>query len=233
MDPEAITEVPVSAARQATPETLVAYATEQIRQRIVLGEIAAGERVPVYQLAAEFGISRVPLREAMRQLEAEGLVDNVPRKGTVVRPLNLQDLEDCFVLLEHIEVIAARRAAVLSNPTMVKEMRYWSEEMMRHSDRRVSREMLLAHREFHFAFFDALGEGIMLRLLRMLWHTCERYVMHCMPDPGRQEHSRSEHLGLIELVEAGDAEGAADLLSHHISSSLDFAKAYMIREGYR
>ena len=227
-----MSDLPASAARQATPESLVAYATELIRLRIVLGEIAAGERVPLYQLAEEFGISRVPLREAMRQLEAEGLVDNVPRRGTVVRPLNLQDLEDCFSLLEHIETIAARRAAALSNPAMVQEMRYWSDQMQQLGSRRVSREMLLAHRHFHFAFFDALGEGIMLRLLRMLWHTCERYVMHCMPDPTRQEASRSEHLGLIDLVEAGDAEGAAELLGHHISSSLEFTKAYMVREGY-
>lgn len=218
-------------AGPGAPQTLVDYATEQIRERIVLGEIGAGDHVHVYQLAEEFGISRVPLREALRQLEAEGLVDNVPRKGTVVRPLNLRDLEDCFVLLEHIEVIAAQRAAKLANPEMIEEMRYWSDQMNQLGDRRVSRDMLRAHQQFHFAFFNALGEGILLRLLRMLWHTCERYVMHCMPDADKQHSSRAEHLELIDLVEAGDGDGAAELLSHHISSSLDFAREYLVREG--
>lgn len=213
------------------PESVAVYVTEQIRRRIVLGQLSPGQRLSMYTLGEEFGISRVPLREAMRQLEAEGLVDNVPRRGTVVRPLSMQDLEDCFQLLEYIESIAAKRAAKLANPLMVVEMRNWSDRMHELKDRRVSEEMLEAHRNFHFAFFDALGEGILLRLLRMLWHTCERYVMHCMPDTTRQEGSRLQHLELINLVEKGKGKAAAELLTCHIRESLEFSKAYLRREG--
>ncbi len=214
-----------------TPDTLASFVAEEIRQRIVLGEIAGGEHLPVYSLAEELGISRVPLREAVRQLEAEGLVDNRPRRGAVVRPLSLADLEDCFGMLGHIEPIAVRRASGQVTPQMVADLRRWSAEMDRCSHRRVSREMLEAHWNLHFTLFDRLGDGIMLRVLRILWYTSERYVMHCMPDPAREERARLEHLKLIELVTAGDGDAASTLMKAHIKGALVFCRKYLRREG--
>lgn len=212
-----------SRAGSATPETIVDYVTEQIRRRIVLGRLVPGERVPLYALAEEFGVSRVPLREAVRQLEAEGLLDNVPRRGAIVRELNRQDLEDAFRVLNDIEILAVRRAARNSDASVIAEMRYWSERMHGLGEDRVSEEMLEAHRAFHFALFDAAGDGILLRHLKMLWHTCERYVMHGMPDHDRQKRAQDEHLQLIDLVEAKDAKGASKLLEQHLKNSLHFA----------
>lgn len=219
-----------SKAKTQIPQTLVDHLAEQIRRRIVLGEIGPGQRVPLYALADEFGVSRVPLREVVRQLEAEGLVVNLPRRGAIVRGLGVQDLRDCFGLLEHIEMIAAERAASSANPAMISAMRLWADRMYALRNEPVSEEMLEAHRNFHFALFDALGEGILLHLLRMLWHTCERYVMHCLPDSRRQSASRDEHATLIELVEKGDGVAAARLLSSHIRASLEFSQAYLERE---
>lgn len=206
-----------------TPETIADYLTEQIRRRIVLGRLVAGERVPLYALAEEFGVSRVPLREAVRQLEAEGLVDNIPRRGAIVRKLNRRDLEDAFRVLNDVEILAVKRAARNSDAKVIAEMRYWSERMHGLGEDRVSEEMLEAHRAFHFALFDAAGDGILLRHLKMLWHTCERYVMHGMPDLERQQSAQEEHLQLIELVEAKDAKAASKLLEHHLKNSLQFA----------
>ncbi|MHB2024834.1 MAG: GntR family transcriptional regulator [Mycobacteriales bacterium] len=212
-----------AALRPATPETLVEYVTEQVRNRIILGVLKPGERVPLYALADEFGISRVPLREGLRQLEAEGLVDNVPRRGTVVRDLSRRDLVDAFDMLATIEVIAAERAAQAADEDTLERMREASQRMRRYGHDRVSAEMLHAHRDFHFAFFDRAGPGILLHHLRMLWHTCERYVMHGMPEPKRQESSRREHLELLRCIEKGEAEAAAEVLRHHLQASLDFA----------
>lgn len=209
--------------RPATPETLVEYVTEQVRNRIILGQLKPGERVPLYGLAEEFGISRIPLREALRQLEAEGLVDNVPRRGTVVRELSRRDLVDAFSMLATIEVTAAERAAAATDEETLERLREASLRMRRYGRDRVSVEMLLAHRDFHFAFFDRAGQGILLHHLRMLWHTCERYVMHGMPDSDRQESSRLEHVELLDCIEQGDSAAAAEVLRHHLQASLDFA----------
>lgn len=220
----------VPGTKSTPPETIVEYVTAQIRQRIVLGRLGPGERVPLYALAEEFGISRVPLREAMRQLEAEGLVDNVPRRGAIVRPLTEQDLEDCFRLLEHIEMIAAKRAAKSADATMVATMRFWAERMQALGDDGVSEEYLEAHHGFHFALFDALGDGVLLRTLRILWHTCQRFVMHCRPDSERQAVAHGQHIELVDLVEKGDSKAAASLLQKHIREGLNASLAYLKAE---
>ncbi len=213
------------------PDTIVVSVTDQIRTRIILGEIPAGKRLPLYEMAEEFGISRVPLREAMRQLEAEGLVDHAPRRGTVVRPLSMQDLEDCFRLLEYMEPIAVLRAGSTGRVEIVSDMQRWFDRMDELQDRHVSPEMLDAHRNFHFSYLYALGDGILLQLLRILWHTCQRYVMHCTPDAHRRQRSRSQHRELISLVAKGDGDAAAELLRRHVREALEYSRDYMQREA--
>jgi DNA-binding GntR family transcriptional regulator len=217
-----------------TPGTITDFVTEQIRNRIVLGTLAPGQKVAVYDLADELGVSRVPLREAVRQLEAESLVDNLPRRGTVVRALSLDDLNDSFEILQAIEPIAARRAAEARDDAIVKAMEFWLGEMQRLAEQRVpqvSVEMMHAHREFHFAFFRAAGEGVLQRHLRMLWHTCERYVMNSLPNYERLVASAREHAELVEKIKAGDPDGTADALRRHLDASLTSSLEYLVAAG--
>lgn len=212
------------------PGTITDFVTEQLRNRIVLGVLKPGRKVPVYELADELGVSRVPLREAVRQLEAESMVDNLPRRGTVVRELNVADLRDAFEALHAIEPIAARRAASSGDPAVLESMRHWLEEMQRLAKRRVpqvSEEMLHAHRQFHFALFSAGGEGVLTRHLCMLWNTCERYVMNALPDPERQAASADEHAELVRRIEDGDPEGTAAVLRRHLDASLTSALRHL------
>ncbi|MFJ3339170.1 GntR family transcriptional regulator [Streptomyces sp. NPDC086766] len=217
-----------------TPGTITDFATEEIRNRIVLGVLGPGQKVPVYELADELGVSRVPLREAVRQLEAEALVDNLPRRGTVVRALSLSDLNDSFQILQAIEPIAARRAAEAQDDAIVTSMEHWLGEMQQLAKQKVpqvSNEMLHAHREFHFAFFRAAGEGVLQRHLRMLWNTCERYVMNSLPNPERLVASAREHAELVERIKAGDPDGTAGALHRHLDASLSSALEYLVAAG--
>lgn len=217
-----------------TPGTITDFVTAQIRNRIVLGALGPGAKVPVYELADELGVSRVPLREAVRQLEAESLVDNLPRRGTVVRPLSAHDLQDAFVILQAIEPIAARRAAESDDGTISASMRRWLEEMQELADKRVpqvSEAMLHAHREFHFALFRAAGEGVLQRHLCMLWNTCERYVMNSLPNHERQTAAAREHADLARCIQEGDPEGAAAVLRRHLEASLAGALDYLAGQG--
>jgi DNA-binding GntR family transcriptional regulator len=220
--------------RAKAPGTITDFVTEQIRNRIVLGVLQPGNKVPVYELADEFGVSRVPLREAVRQLEAESLVDNLPRRGTVVRALDVADLRDTFTILHAIEPIAARRAAESSDPAVVGSMRYWLAEMQDLAERRVpqvSEEMLHAHREFHFALFRAAGDGVLQRHLCMLWNTCERYVMNSLPSRSRQAAAAREHAELVKRIEQRDLERTADVLRRHLDASLASSLSYLERSG--
>lgn len=215
------------------PETIAEFVTEQIRDRIVLGSLRAGEKLSLYSLAKEFGVSRVPLREAVRQLEAESLVDSLPRRGAVVRPLSARDITDAFDILDKIEVIAARRAALSKEEETAKTMRYWLDEMRRLSDSGVvqaSEEMLHAHRAFHFAMFKGGGEGVLHRHLCMLWNTCERYVINSRTGD-RAAAAADEHRTIVEKIEAKDAAGTEAALKVHIDAALAGTLAYLEGKG--
>lgn len=212
------------------PGTITDYVTDVIRDRIVLGVLAPGAKVPVYELAKELDVSRVPLREAVRQLEAESLVDNLPRRGSVVRPLSEADLRDSFELLRRIEPIAARRAALSEDPAVADELEKLLAEVDALSAREMSDadpEMLHAHRDFHFALFRSAGEGVLQHHLCMLWNTCERYVMRSLPDTERQEQAAQEHAELVRLIRAGDPDETERVLERHLQASLTSALRHL------
>lgn len=212
------------------PGTITDYVTDVIRDRIVLGILAPGAKVPVYELAEELAVSRVPLREAVRQLEAESLVENLPRRGSVVRPLSERDLRDSFELLRRIEPIAARRAALAEDPSVADELEKLLAEVDALSARRTPEtgvEMLHAHRDFHFALFRSAGGGVLERHLCMLWNTCERYVMRSLPDADRQKSAAKEHAELVRLIRAGAPEETERVLEQHLQASLTSALRHL------
>lgn len=209
-------------ARTSPPvPTLTDWAIEEVRRRIVLGELPPGERLPLEELATELGISRVPLREAVRSLEAEGLITTTPHRGAVTTLLNLRDAEDAYALLESAEALAVDRATAASDDHSLARMERALDSMRDHvHDGTLNVDSLEAHREFHFAFFDLVGEGVLLRHLRIFWNMCERYVMASMPDEHRAERAFEEHARLVQLVRDGEAEAAKEHLRSHLRSSL-------------
>lgn len=212
----------VSAADQAPPGTVAEFVVETLRDQIVLGELKPGAKLSVYTLADQLGISRVPVREAVRQLEAEALVENLPRRGTIIRPLSLADITDAYEIFERIEVLAASRAAGDTEGEVAKEMRYWLDRMesLRKDgagDR--SREFLHAHRAFHFAMFGAGGSGGVLdQHLRMLWNTTERYVINGRTEE-RLDQSAVEHGAIVDAIAASDLPRVQKALAHHLKAS--------------
>lgn len=223
------TPAPGASNAAPLPDTITDFVIEQLRDRIVLGALKPGQKLPVYELAKELGVSRVPLREAVRQLEAEFLVENLPRRGTVVRAFHEQDLRDSFEILHTVESIAAKRAAQTAAEETIATMQYWLEEMQRLARRKVpqiSEEMLHAHRAFHFALFRAGGEGVLCQHLCMLWNTCERYVINGR-DLERQAEAAHEHAVLVERIAARDPAGTELALQTHLQASLAAALRYL------
>lgn len=228
-------ELPQSSMRATPPPgTVTEFVTEQIRDRIVLGYLRPEDRLPVYTLAEELGVSRVPLREAVRQLEAESLVDNLPRRGTVVRALSAKDIYEAFIMLRRIEDIAATQAAETGMDSAVPEMRRCLDEMAKLIDLGVDRasvEFLHAHRAFHFAMFAATGEGgLLYRHLCMLWNTAERYVINSRT-PERLSAAHCEHADLMQQIENRDVEGTRRALIHHVEAAWEGTRTFLIEMG--
>lgn len=205
----------MSRAKGESTETRTDVVADQIRQRIVLGSYPPGTRLRLDRLASDLDVSRVPLREAFRELVAEGLVEVYPHRGAVVSPLHQQELEDCFRLLETLEVMAAERTVRSGHADTAATMRTHLERLdtLEPDGDRVER--LRAHRAFHFTMFAALGGGTMQRHVQMLWHTCERYI-NLASTGRRNEEARDEHRQLVRHCAAGDASMVAAIARVHV-----------------
>lgn len=185
----------------------------------MLGQLAPGSRMAVDKLADELGSSRIPVREALRQLEAEGLVVSVPRRGVMVREVDEQDIDDAYGLLEAAEVLAASRAVERVTPEMLSRMTYWADEMLRLGDRPDPEAMLVAHRSFHFTVFETLDHGLLLRHTKMLWNACERFVVASISDNNHARSNVEQHKEFIPLLERKDEEKLTELTRQHLQAS--------------
>ncbi|GAB2460596.1 GntR family transcriptional regulator [Nocardioides hungaricus] len=204
--------------------TLGEFVINELRQRIVLGELPAGSRLAVEKLAMELSSSRIPVREALRHLEGEGLVVNAPRRGVMVSKVSRRDVHDAYSLLESAELLAAATAINEVDEATLQQMDYWVEEMLRLRDRPKSREMLAAHRAFHFAMFDSIGPGLLLRHINMLWNACERYVVASMIDDDVTVRGSVErHKEFITHLKQRDLDSLTDLIRRHLHASRERA----------
>lgn len=204
-----------SASFAAPHGTLTDFAADQLRQQIVLGSLPPGTRLRVEELSAELGISRVPLREAFRELLSEGLLEMYPRRGAVVSEIRRQDIDDSYRMLELMEVMAAERAATSFPEETAEAMEQALQHMRQLDETDEPAAMLLAHREFHSAVFTRLSAGSLQRHIRVLWHSCERFFNASMHGERTQQAQR-EHEELVRCFTEGDAVGATAVTRMHV-----------------
>ena len=202
--------------------TTTDFAVEAIRRRIVLGQLLPGAKLRVDQLAHELNVSRVPVREAFRELLAEGLVEIYPRRGAVVAEIRKQDVHEGYRMLELMEVMAAERVITADPAGTAGRMRGHLDQLDRLVDRPDPAANLDAHRAFHFEVFTALGPGLLQRTARMMWHTCERYI-NASTQGRRTEQAHREHVELMRCFAEADAIAAVALTRMHVAHGREAA----------
>lgn len=198
-------------------QTVTGAAVAELRRRILSGSVAAGEALRQDALAKEFGISRIPIREAFHQLAAEGLVTLHPHRGAVVTALSALDIAELFDLRAMLEPDLIRRAV----PRLAESDFARAETILAEYTAAIARGDLEAYgelnREYHLSLYRASGRNQTLELVRMLLANTDRYtrVQLAMSD-GATTRAKREHAALLELCRAGDAEGAARLTLDHV-----------------
>ena len=207
---------PVEGIDFERPESISAIAKRLIRTKIVTGELDEPRIYSVPVLAAALGVSATPVREAMRELAVEGLVEVVPNRGFRVVDVSKHDLDEIFELRLMLEVPAAGRIAELADerslaPCLVLERR--TEEFAHRGD--VGR-FLDADREFHVAFLSLLGNLRLVEIVERLRNQVRLYGIPLLAQHGRLEGSAWEHRSLIDAVLAHDAAQAVEVMRRHI-----------------
>lgn len=203
-----------------TSKADVAYA--EIRQQILDGRLEAGSKLLQYEIAAELGVSITPLREAVRRLSGEGWIVLDSHRNARVAGMDLDEGRQVFEARRALEPAAVALAATRRTDADIARMTTALEQLLPVT-RAWGEAALAAHREVHEALYRSSHNTVMTRMLNDLWDRSDRYrrVGLQLP-PGGEPRTRdfNEHHTLVELVVAGDADAASELMASHIDNSL-------------
>ncbi|MDN4612436.1 GntR family transcriptional regulator [Arthrobacter burdickii] len=202
---------------------------DAIRRGIILGELPPGARVTEAALAARYGVSRVPVREALRALEAEGFVESKPYAGSTVAKIPLDDAEDLFAVRRAIEATIARRAARRAAEQFAADApstgwfpaRRALADILDYGDRAVAADALADLPElnirFHLGVAELSGSASLAALLRQISGKIEWLYAADVDNRGKQ--SWSEHRLILAAIDAGNGDEAERLMAGHVESS--------------
>jgi len=205
--------------------TLREKIVETIRGAIVNGQLPAGTRVAEPDLAERFGISRTPIREAFRQLESEGFITVVPRKGAVVASFSSKDVSDFYDLKALLEGYAARCAVKTLTDKEIARMEAVNRQMETAAGKRDLRKVLLLHNEFHDIFLKACGNEKLHSIIQGMVMQFQRYRL-VLAMPGRIEGSIGQHQEIVEAFRKKDGHLAESL----VQKNALYGKKILLRE---
>ncbi|MDQ3156813.1 MAG: GntR family transcriptional regulator [Actinomycetota bacterium] len=184
-----------------------------LREMIISGQLGASEPLRQRELAARFGVSQTPVREALRRLESEGLVVNDPHRGASVTESRRGIVEDNAQIRAVLEPLGARLASRAITTEQVKVLSRLNGEMaaLDDGDQRYGG----LNREFHFTIYESAASPMLLSMMRLLWQ-----AMPAGPVVTRSHReSVLQHGELIDALRSGDAERAAEITKRHILST--------------
>lgn len=196
-------------------ETAQEQVLRELRTLIAAGRLAPGQQVVQDALAAQLGVSRVPLREALKVLEGEGQVVYHPHRGYFVADLSVEDLVEVYrirELLEHEALSTAVPLLTVGDIEHLEDLAASVEAAARTGD---VTAVTAANRAFHFAMFDASGMPRLARLIRTLWDATDAYRSVYMSTPANLEVMTREHRQMLRAIAERDAAALVALQSEH------------------
>ncbi len=204
--------------------TLRERIVETIRDAIIRGNLKPGERVAESEVARSLGISRTPIREAFRQLESEGFLTVMPRKGAVVSSFSEKDIEEFYEVKALLEGEAARLAQPKMGHRETQRLRELNEMMRLAAERGDAKTVFRAHNEFHATFVDLCGNDKLRELIHQLMSQFARF-RYLLSVKGEVQDSLNQHEQIILAFESGDADRVAKLVRENARTG-----AHNIRE---
>jgi DNA-binding GntR family transcriptional regulator len=197
-------------------QTLTGMTADAIRERILRGRYPEGEPLRQDAIGIELGVSRIPVREALRQLEAEGLVTFSPHRGAVVTTLSLKEIRELFELRAYIEGDLIRRAV----PRMVREDHVRAAEILDAYELALRSAEVIAwgalNWQFHSTLYAPADRGLTMSIVNKLHQHSDRYLRMQLSLTHGETRARQEHRAIAAAARRGDATKASRLLRDHI-----------------
>jgi DNA-binding GntR family transcriptional regulator len=193
----------------------------ELERSIIAGEYPPGARLNENAVAARFGVSRAPVREACRLLERAGLVDIVPHQGPIVRTLSLAEIVDLFDVRACLGRLAGQLAAAAMTRAVLDDLRAQIADLDDASRNGDAERYIALNIKFHAALYGATGNARLAALDEQLGKELRTYRRHGLAFGGGLAVSNVEHRAVLAAIEGGDCEAAGAELEKHIQNGRD------------
>lgn len=200
-----------------------------LRDDIVSGRLTPGSQIVQDDLAREYGVSRVPLREALKILEGEGQVTYYPHRGYFVTELSVSDLLEVYRIRFLLEGEAIQRAIGEVDDDDVTYIAGLLEEVESAGESGDTSALTSANRAFHFAIFELASQPRLTRMIRVLWDATDAYRAVYFREPVNRERVFHEHRAMLEALRSRDADALTALQEEHRAHSV--ASVRMVLEA--
>lgn len=209
-----------------TEKSLRGQVFDKIRSDILNGKYKRGEELVESSIGKELGISRTPVREAIRQLELEGLVQLVPNKGAFVTGISEKDVRDIYLIRARLEGLAARMAAKNITPELLDAMEETVVLSEYHAKKEHYEQVCEMDSKFHKLLYKASGSRILEHTLTDFHQYVQRVRMASIMKKRRMEKSNDEHDAILTAIREHDEEKAELVATRHISNTVENLKNY-------
>ena len=195
---------------------------ENLRTAILEGDLKAGQRLMEVQLAEQLGVSRTPIREAIRKLELEGLVVMLPRKGAYVANMSFKDLIDVLEIRSSLEGLAASLAAERLREEDISDLERVAKEFEKSVREADIDNVLKKDVEFHEKIFLMANNKKLYQLITSLWEQVHRFRVTYVSNYDASLSLVDEHNRILEAIKSGDCELAKKYATEHIEIAEQF-----------
>ncbi|MEQ4304648.1 GntR family transcriptional regulator [Plantactinospora sp. B6F1] len=209
-----------SASVQRTAAPLRVQVTDAVRQAILEARLKPGQRLVERELVEGLGVSRTTVREALRELEAEGLIITIPQKGAVVRTLSRSEAEDLYDVRAGLESLIVKRFVHRASPQDVQRLREAFDHFAEVSASQAEVvEVLIAKDKFYYSLIAGARSDVLKQLLEGIQSQVQVLRAQSLSQSGRRAGAVAELRAVVESIEANDAERASALCADHVRSA--------------
>ena len=201
-----------------------ANAYELLKSEIVSGKRKPGEIFEEKRFAAQLGVSRTPIREAIRMLEQEGLAVTTPRKGAEVAKMTLKDMEDVLEIRDALDELAVRIACQKISDEQLKQLEDMKELFEKSTQTGNVKKIAEADVTFHDVIYEATGNPKLVTLLNNLREQVYRYRVEYIKDPKNYPTLIAEHEAILESLKNRDVKNAVEAMHVHVANQAEAVK---------
>ena len=195
-----------------------------LREAILKGDLKPGERLMELQLASKLGVSRTPIREAIRMLEQEGLAVTTPRKGAEVAKMTLKDMEDVLEIRDALDELAVRIACQKITDEQLKQLEDVKELFEKNTQTNNVKNIAEADVSFHDVIYEATGNPKLVTLLNNLREQVYRYRVEYIKDPKNYPTLIAEHEAILDSLKNRDVKNAVEAMHVHVANQAEAVK---------